>query len=49
MVAISGSRSPVTDGVPIRPLATNGRGSFGTVFLLSVIPASSSVVERPCR
>ena len=35
----------VTDGVPMRtPLVTNGlRGSSGTVFLLSVMPASSSV------
>ena len=43
---ISGSFMPcvVTDGVPIRrPEVTNGDlGSSGTVFLLSVMPASSS-------
>ena len=47
MVAISGSPIPcvVTAGVPMRrPLVTNGlRGSSGTVFLFSVMPASSSV------
>ena len=43
--AISDSFMPwvVIDGVPIRtPLVTNGeRGSSGTVFLLSVMPARS--------
>ena len=46
IVAISAGPIPcvVTDGVPIRrPLVTNGeRGSSGTVFLFSVIPAASS-------
>ena len=46
--AICGSSIPcvVTDGVPMRrPLVTNGlRGSSGTVFLFSVMPASSSVI-----